>query len=244
MRYLAFVSYDGSNYHGFQKQENVFTIQQKIENAFKNMTQQVVPIVSSGRTDKGVHAKRHPFHFDFPYDIEEKTFIEGLNKRLPLDIRIVSLKKVSDTFHARYRVKKKKYTYVIAKHPSTAFTQRYEVYVKNFDIEKAKEATTKLVGTHDYIAFTKLTKGKETVRTVDSIVVRETSKHYQFIFTGKSFLRYMVRSMMGVIIDIATHKKEIDIIDRLFNEKNRLLASKTAEARGLFLTNVYYKGVK
>lgn len=240
MRYLAIVSYDGSNYFGFQKQEKEITVQQMIERAFRNMTQQEVTIYSAGRTDKGVHALGQAFHFDFNEIEKMDLFIEGLNKRLPIDIRIIKIKKVKDYFHARFDAKKKTYTYTISKVPSSVFDARYEVYVKDFNIDVAKNCVLKFIGTHDFKGFTKYTEGKETVRTIDQIKVLETKTKIRFIFTGKGFLRYMVRSIMGTIIEVSTGKKDITLIDELFETKDRKKASKTAEARGLCLTKIYY----
>ncbi|MFA7422477.1 MAG: tRNA pseudouridine synthase A, partial [Acholeplasmataceae bacterium] len=146
MRYLAVVSYDGTKYHGFQSQTNALGIQAVIEKAFRLMTQTVIKIHSAGRTDKGVHAIAQTFHYDSDLNLELDNWLR-VNDRLPLDIRIKSIKIVSDDFHARHSAKSKKYRYVIAKQPSTVFNANYEVYIKNLDIEPIKKAIPFFIGT-------------------------------------------------------------------------------------------------
>jgi len=241
VRYLFTVSYDGSDYSGFQRQINANSIQTEIEKTLKNMTRIELTIHSAGRTDKGVHALNQTFHVDFPFEIDNfNIFIEGINKRLPSDIIIKKIKRVSNTFHARHNAKMRIYKYVIAKKPSNIYTQRFEVFVKDFNIELAKKAASKFVGTKDFAGFAKSNINKETIRHIESFEIKETKTHFYFTITGISFLRYMVRSIMGTIIEIATNKKDIEVIDEIFETKNRKLAGKTAPAKGLFLKSVIY----
>ena len=240
MRYMAIVSYDGTNYQGFQSQTNGLGIQEVIEKAFRLMTQTEIKIYSAGRTDKGVHALGQVFHFDSKIDIDPETWVRGVNDRLPLDIRIKKVKPVKPDFHARHSAKSKMYKYVIAKKPSTAFSKNYEVYIKNIDIEKMKNALPDFLGTHDFKGFCQHVEGKPTIKTIYKAEFKETKKHYIFQFHGNSFLKYMVRSMMGTLIQIGVGKKDPGIIKELLDTKDRLLVGKTAEARGLFLVKIYY----
>lgn len=239
MRYKAIVSYDGTNYVGFQSQVNRQGIQDAIEKAFRLMTQHTIKIVGAGRTDKGVHAFGQVFHFDSDLDLDVASWMR-INDRLPEDIRIKSIKKVKPDFHARHSSTSKIYRYVIAKEPSTPFTARYESYIRNFDISPVKEAIPYFLGTHDYRGFCQLVPGKPTIKTIYSIDVKETKKHYIFTFHGNSFLKYMVRSMMGTLIQIGLGRKEPEIIKTILEEKDRKLAGKTAEAKGLFLVKIMY----
>lgn len=239
MRYMAIVCYDGSCYQGFQKQTNGLGIQEVIEKAFRLMTQTEIKIHSAGRTDKGVHAKGQVFHFDSDLDIDEATWLR-VNDRLPLDIRVNKVKKVKSDFHARHSAKSKIYKYVIAKNPSTAFSKNYEVYVRNFDINRIRDVINDFVGTHDFKGFCQHVEHKPTIKTIYEVKLRETKKHYIFTFHGNSFLKYMVRSMMGTLIEIAIGKKEPSVIKEILETQDRSLAGKTAEARGLFLVKIYY----
>ncbi len=237
---MAVVSYDGTNYQGFQSQTNGLGIQEVIEKAFRSMTQTEVKIHSAGRTDKGVHALGQVFHFDSKIDIEPETWARGLNDRLPLDIRVKKIKVVKPDFHARHSAKSKIYKYVIAKKPSTAFSKNYEVYIKNIDIEKMISALQDFIGTNDFKGFCQYVEGKPTIKTIYKAEYNETKKHYIFKFHGNSFLKYMVRSMMGTLIQIGIGKKESFVIKEILETKDRSLVGKTAEARGLFLVKIYY----
>lgn len=239
MRYLAVVSYDGTRYHGFQSQMNAVGIQEVIEKAFRLMTQTPIKIHSAGRTDKGVHAIGQTFHFDSDLNLDIENWLR-VNDRLPLDIRIKSIKIVSNDFHARHSAKSKKYRYIIAKKPSSVFDSNYEVYVRNLDITPIKEAIPYFIGTHNFRGFCQLVKGKPTIKTIYQIDLKETKKHYIFTFHGNSFLKYMVRSMMGTLIQIGLHKKEPEIIKEILETQNRHKAGKTAESRGLYLLKIYY----
>jgi len=237
MRFLAIVSYDGTNYAGFQSQKNAVGIQEVIEKSLKNMTQTVIKIHASGRTDKGVHALRQPFHFDSDLDIDWLR----VNDRLPLDIRMISFKKVNDDFHARHDAKSKKYKYVLAKEESNVFKKNYEVYIRNLDIKPMLKAYPLLLGTHDFKGFCQYVQGKPTIKTIYNIDFKETKEHYIFTFHGNSFLKYMVRSMMGTLIEIGLHRKKPEVIIEILETQDRQLAGKTADARGLYLERVYYK---
>lgn len=241
MRYMAIVSYDGTAYQGFQSQQNALGIQEVIEKAFRLMTQTDIKIHSAGRTDKGVHAIGQVFHFDSEIDIDQETWIRGVNQRLPLDIRLKKIKKVKPDFHARHSATSKIYRYVIAKKPSTVFSKNYEVYIKDFDIEKVKPVLSDFIGTHDFKGFCQYVPGKPTMKTIFKVSLKETSKHYTFTFHGNSFLKYMVRSMMGTIIKIGLGRKDPSVIKDILETQNRSLAGKTAEARGLFLVKIFYK---
>lgn len=240
MRYQAIVSYDGTDYLGFQSQPNRQGIQDAIEKAFRLMTQTPIKIFGAGRTDKGVHALGQVFHFDSDLAIDEKSWLR-INDRLPMDIRITKIKQVSPDFHARHSSKSKIYRYVIAKEPSTAFTQRYELYVRNFNIEPVKEAITYFEGTHNFKGFCQYVKDKPTMKTIYKAEIKETKKHYIFTFHGNSFLKYMVRSMMGTLIEIGMGKSEPQLIETILQTGERSLAGKTADAKGLFLVKIYYK---
>ena len=240
MRYLVKVSYDGTQYHGFQRQTNAIGIQTVIEKAFRLMTQTVIHIHSAGRTDKGVHALGQMFHFDSNLPIDLNTWKRALNDRLPLDIRIISVKKVKSDFHARHHATSKVYKYVISKKPSSAFSKNYEVYVPNLNIVPIKEAISYLEGTHDFKGFCQYVKLKPTIKTIFSATIKETNQHYIFFFHGNSFLKYMVRSMMGTLIEVGLGKKKPTIIKDILDSKNRQLAGKTAEPRGLFLVKILY----
>lgn len=239
-RYKLTVSYDGSDYYGMQRLSNHDSIQKTLEKSIKRMTSKEVKVFVSGRTDKGVHALGQVVHFDFEALIEPNILTDGLNKRLPEDIRIIKSEIVKNTFHARHDAKSKEYDYVISKKTSSAFTQRYEVYFPNIDVSKLKEASKLLEGTHDFGGFTVTNELKPTEKTIYSIKVKETKTHIKIRFHGNSFLRYQVRRMVGLLVDVATNKKDISTINKIFETKDQSLAKNTAPAKGLYLVKVHY----
>jgi tRNA pseudouridine38-40 synthase len=240
MMYHAIVAYDGSSYYGFQRQNKQLGIQEVIEKALKNMTKQVITIHGAGRTDKGVHAKGQSFHFETEIDLDGETFKKALNKRLPETIRILSVRKTKKDFHARHSAKSKVYTFKLSKKPLTAFEANYEVYVKNLDFVLMQEASQLFIGTHNFLGFCEKVEGKPTVKTIYSIQWKHTKHKVSVIVHGNSFLKYMLRSMMGTLIEIGQHKKKMEVILQNLETPNRKLAGKTAPAKGLYLTKIHY----
>lgn len=235
------VAYDGSDYYGFQRLNKLPTIQNELEKGLKNMTSIPHFVFGASRTDKGVHAKAQVVHFDTKItEITTDTWIKGLNKRLPSDIRVVKAEVVSKNFHARHSVKSKKYEYRISKNESTPFTARYEVYYENLNWDIIKQVYKQLEGTHDFVGFAKYVEGKPTIKNLYQVNLRETKNHYIFTFHGDNFLRYMIRSMMGTLIEMAIGRKPIDTIEKIFTTNNRKLAGKTAPAKGLTLVKMFY----
>lgn len=241
MRFHAIVSYDGTMYKGFQSQKNALGIQEVIEKALKNMTQHNIKIHSSGRTDKGVHAIAQSFHFDSDLNIPEETFVYALNRRLPEDIKILKVKKVNESFHARHSAKSKKYLYKLSKNKLTAFQANHFVHIHDLDYDRMTEACQCFIGTHDFAGFAAKVEGKPTIKTIFEVKVYESKTRYYIEFHGNSFLKYMVRSMVGTIIEVGLHKKTKEDIILNLNHPDRKLAGKTAPGKGLYLKKVYYK---
>ncbi|MDR2822314.1 MAG: tRNA pseudouridine(38-40) synthase TruA [Acholeplasmatales bacterium] len=240
MRYLGFVEYDGTSYSGFQKQENKDTIEYQIERAILLMTMIETKISVAGRTDKGVHALNQAFHFDSTLDLSSEIWTTSLNLRLNNDIRIKRVLKVNSFFHARHSVDYKIYKYVIAKKPSSAFTTRFENYVKDFKVELVKDEIRCLEGTHDYLGYCKKNKlESNTVRTIDKIEIVEDINSYSFYFYGRSFLRHMIRIIMGLIIEVGRGTKDKKLINEVLLTKHK--EGYVASSSGLYLVDVIYK---
>ena len=244
MRYLMIFSYDGSNFSGYQIQKNKKTVQGEIEKAlFKINGNKIVKIHASGRTDRGVHAVNQKAHFDFK-ECNPTKLINSLNKILSDDIYIKDIKKVSDDFHARFNVLKKEYIYKINVGQYNPCMRNYVLqFNDNLDISKMQNAANYLIGEHNFKAFTKanLANSKEDfIRTIYEIDVKENKDEIILKFVGSGFMRYMVRNIVGVLLDVGTGKiKETDVLD-ILNSLNRQKASITAPACGLYLNQVYY----
>lgn len=243
MRYKGIISYDGSNYLGSQIQNNLPTIQYYIERALKNMTMQKVKTFFASRTDKGVHAKGQVFHFDFDVKIDSKTFVKGINKRLPLDIKLLKITKVKDDFHARHSAKSKIYEYLISKKETNPFNFRYKVYFGELDTSKMKEIIPYICGIHDFTGFSKTSKNEDRnpIKNLYDITLLETKNNIKLIYHGDKFLRYMIRSITSFLILVGKSERNIDDLNNLFITFDRKIAGQTAPSNGLYLKKILYK---
>ena len=243
MRYLMTFSYDGSKFYGYQKQPDKPSVQENIELALTKInSNNFVSISASGRTDNGVHALNQKAHFDLDRDINIDILRNSLNKLTSKYIYIKDIKTVTDDFHARFNVIRKKYTYKINLGEYNPIESDYIYqYNKNIDIKKMNIAIKKLEGKHNFKSFTKPNPEisdyeREIFET--SIVLKDNILSISFI--GSGFMRYMVRNIVGCLIEIGENKRNIDDIDRLFKCEDRKEAGIKAEACGLYLEDVFY----
>lgn len=243
MRYLLTISYDGSDFYGYQKQINQRSVQEEIEKVLSKILNQDTTISASGRTDRMVHAISQKAHFDTDKQIDIEKFRYSMNKILPKDIYIRSIEKVDDSFHARFDVKKKIYIYKLNMGEFDPHNRKYCFqYNKELDVSLLKEATKYFVGTHDFKSFSKTNRKKEDfIRTIYDIDVSEENNILILKFVGSGFLRYMVRNMVGALIAVGEHKIKPSDIEIILNKKDRSEALKTANPEGLYLYDVYYK---
>lgn len=244
MRYLMTFSYDGSKYNGYQKQPDVSSIQSVLEECLLKINgNKPVSIHASGRTDSKVHALNQKAHFDLEKGIDSDKLKHSLNSLLPKDIYVKNIIEVSDDFHARFNVVKKEYIYKINIGEYNPLEVDYVLQYNSYlDVNKMKEAINLFKGTHDFTSFTKANEEKETfVRTIyeASIDIQENILIVTFI--GDGFLRYMVRNMVGLLLEIGSLKKEVTEVTRLLSAKDRTEAGITALPNGLYLKEVYYE---
>lgn len=240
MRYLMNFSYDGSNFVGYQKQLKGRTVQNEIENVLKKITDEKIAIHASGRTDSKVHAKNQYAHFDTD-KLNKDSLKKALNSLLPEDTYIKNIIEVEKNFHARFDVLKKEYIYLINMNEYNPFERNY-VYQLNekLDVKKMKEASLYLIGTHDFSTFSKKDEEKEDkIRTIYNIEFNE-KENLEIKFIGNGFLRYMVRNLVGALIEVGKNKKEPIYIKEILQEKDRTKGSITAKAEGLYLNDVFY----
>ncbi|WP_440897146.1 tRNA pseudouridine(38-40) synthase TruA [Amphibacillus sp. Q70] len=245
MRFLATVSYDGSNYAGYQIQPDQITIQSVIESALKRMHKgKVVKITASGRTDAGVHAYEQVFHFDSQLMIPEANWKKALNAILPDDIVIKKVEQVADQFHARYSAKAKTYKYVIlnAEDPSP-FQTKYSTYIKQtLNVEAMNHACQHIIGEHDFTSFcaaNSYVKGSK-IRTISQASCTKKDPYLILSFTGNGFLYNMVRIIVGTLIEVGLGRRAPDSLREIIKSKDRGAAGKTAPAQGLYLDHVKY----
>lgn len=243
MRYKIEFSYDGTLFNGYQVQPKLRTIQKCLEDAVSYLNgQKKTQVVSSGRTDKGVHALRQTAHFDLEENITLDKIKRGLNSNLPEDIHIISVKKVKDDFHARYYVKRKEYIYKINIGEYNPLERNYIYqYNRKLNIEKMKEAIKCFEGTHDFTSFVSSEDERENkIRTIFETNIKLKKDILEISFIADGFMKYQVRNMVGLLLDIGKERKQIEDVKKIIDKRDRKLSSKTASPAGLYLKKVWY----
>ncbi|MDD3187185.1 MAG: tRNA pseudouridine(38-40) synthase TruA [Bacilli bacterium] len=241
MRYLLTFSYDGSAFFGYQKQKSKRTVQFEIETVLSKLFNQKVLISASGRTDAKVHANNQKAHFDVNKAFDCLKIKDSLNKMLPEDIYIKSISKVDISFHARYSVLKKEYLYKINVGEYNPFERNYVYQLnKKLDIEKMRLAIKDFIGENDYKSFSKSDyEEKDTIREIYKADIICEGSIITIDFIGNGFLRYMVRNMVGYLIQVGEGAKDCDV-SLVLSYKDRTKAGITAPPEGLYLNEVFY----
>ncbi len=243
MRILLTISYDGTEFCGYQIQPNKRTVEEELEKALEKLLGKRVKTVASGRTDSGVHALNQKVHFDSDAKIPPQKYAEALNSLLPSDVKVVSSKRVKSDFNARYSAKNKTYRYSLyfgkVENPMLS---RYKTLLKYpLDLEKIKSACKLIEGEHDFKCF--LASGssvKNTVRTVYSIKVVKKGNLLDFYVKGNGFLYNMVRIIVGSLVAVGEGRLTLEEIETAIKTGNRTLLGKTMPAKGLTLYSVTY----
>jgi tRNA pseudouridine38-40 synthase len=238
------IEYDGSDYHGWQRQKNDRTIQGEIEKALQTMTSKQVALIGSGRTDAGVHAMGQVANFSVETQLNAENFQRGLNSLLPADIVIKACKLVNRKFHARYDVKSKTYTYrIINREIPPAIGRQYAWFIpKQLDLEAMGHAIRYFIGFHDFKAFEGTGSPRSnTIRHVLNADLKE-EKHEYLVFEieADGFLRFMVRNIVGTLVDVGLLRLTPDDFKKILHSKDRNQAGLTAPPHGLFLMAVKY----
>ena len=243
MRYLIRFSYDGTLFYGYQRQPNLRTVEECLEKALYDINNhKKAKIISSGRTDKGVHAKCQTACFDLEISITLDKLKMALNSLLPDDIHVFSVEVVDENFHARYMVKEKTYQYILNMGEYNPLERNY-IYQLNrkLDVEKMKIAIKFFLGEHDFSSFVSNECVKDNYnRTIYDCSIEEDSDKLVLNFTGNGFMKYQVRNMVGTLIKIGLGKLDVDIIDRIFEDESLEKYVFTAPSEGLYLVKVDY----
>ncbi len=243
-RYMMKAEYDGTNYGGWQRQQNALTVQGEIEKSILKITEQACTIHASGRTDSGVHSHGHPFHFNLETRMPINKLQTAMNAILPADIRLSGVRKVAPEFHCRFDAVGKEYRYYIYNGPSMPpFERLYRhFYPGGLDLEAMQEAASHLVGRNDFAAFSANPHRDMhgTVRDVWDIELNKRGRLITVQVRGSGFLYKMVRSLVGYLLRVGAGQLEPARALEIFQSGIRTAEVPTAPARGLYLWEVYY----
>lgn len=244
MRILFTIQYLGTRYAGWQRQKNALSVQEVLESALSRLCNETVRVEGAGRTDSGVHALAQRAHADISILADSRGIILGANDLLPHDIRIVAAEPVADDFHCRFEASSKSYRYSVWNDPvADAFHFETSAHVAQpLDAARMDAAAAVLVGQHDFRAFTVMApEVSSTIRTVSRAGVKRDGRSVLFTITADGFLRFMVRRIAGLLIEIALGRLPLEAVaDAL---EPRFQASRwAAPAKGLTLVEIAYSG--
>jgi tRNA pseudouridine38-40 synthase len=243
-RYKCTISYDGTQFAGYQVQPNKRTVQGEIEKALRKLHKDVdVKVSASGRTDAGVHARGQVIHFDSPLGIPLAKWEVALNTLLPDDIAVVHTEIAADDFHARFDAKGKEYRYFVHRSGQRdPFKRHYAYqYPYSLEVEKINKAIPFLIGEHDFTSFCSAkTDVVDKVRVIRKIEMLEEGDMLIFRFVGNGFLYNMVRILAGTLLGVGAGDISPDSILDILEKRDRAYAGKTAPAQGLYLWEVHY----
>lgn len=247
------LSYDGTNYVGWQVQPNGVSVQQKVQDAFRKIAGVHVNVVAAGRTDAGVHAIAQVAHADYGGSIPVLGLRKGLNSILPDDIAVTGLQDVDPSFHAMRDAVGKRYLYrmVLSDGKVPLLRDRAWQMSGDLDIDAMREGSRELVGRHDFESFRAAGCSSpdaicdlRSIETVDSqefsLYLNGGGRAIDIAFEGESFLRHMVRNIVGTLVEVGQGRLAADGVKRILEQKNRRVAGICAPACGLYLVKVFY----
>ncbi len=245
-KYKIELQYQGTNYRGWQIQPHQVTIQETVSNALSRLAGIRIPVTGAGRTDSGVHAIQQVAHFHFPDKESVPDLKRALNAVLPWDIRVVDLAEVPGSFHARKSALKKRYDYrFYTGEVFPPFLHNLALHLNHgFRLKPAEKAASYLDGTHDFSAFTGAGSSVEDrVRTVSFSGFIKKGSDLTYRIEANGFLLYMVRNIVGTLIDVGCGRIEASDIPSILASLDRNQAGPTAPPQGLYLARIWYEDI-
>ena len=241
MRYFFEISYNGTNYHGWQSQANAIGVQQVVEEVFEKLFRKKIEIVGSGRTDTGVHCVQQFFHADLDHELDKPVIQQKLNSFLPKSISINSIQLVRPDAHARYSAIERAYEYRITRTKNPFYQDYAYHFFKELNIQTMNKAATLLVGELDFESFSKVkTDVNHFICDLKKAKWNETDDLLVFHIAANRFLRGMVRSIVGTLLDVGSGKISIKEFQQIVKSKDRKKAGMNVPACGLYLMQVKY----
>jgi tRNA pseudouridine38-40 synthase len=246
MKYALGIEYDGHEFHGWQAQDNLPTVQGHLEAALTKIAAQPIKVICAGRTDAGVHATGQVVHFETTAQREARAWTLGVNTCLPPTIAVRWIKEVEDDFQARFSATARRYRYLIYNHTlrSALFAKRATWYFYPLDAEKMQQAGQYLLGEQDFSSFRSSDcESKTPMRNVHSLTVTRQNELVVVEIQANAFLHHMVRNIVGVLLQVGAGFKEPVWAQEVLQAKDRRAAAETAPPEGLYLTQVIYPEV-
>jgi tRNA pseudouridine38-40 synthase len=237
------LAYDGTDFHGWQIQPNLRTVQGELKEAFQKLFNHDVNVFGSGRTDAGVHAHRQVANVQTIRTMERQAILWGANALLPREIRILSIDEVDPGFHARRSARSKTYEYRVWRGAVVSPFQCRYVYACRYPLfeDAMDRGTAHFLGTHDFTSFcATATEVEDRTRTIYEAKWDRSGEEWVFRIRGNGFLQYMVRTISGTLLQIGRGRLSVDQLPEIFAAKDRRLAGPSLPAHGLHLVEVEY----
>ena len=240
MRYFIEFSFNGTNYHGWQKQLNANTVQEELTKCLSVLLKEEVELMGASRTDTGVHAKQMFAHLDTSTTLNSDKIVTKLNSFLPNDIMVSALFPVKEDTHVRFTAVARTYKYYVSPQKDI-FNNNLHLVFKHLDIDKMNVACNYLMGEQDFTSFSKVNADTFTNNCIITKAVWEKEGDtFVFTISANRFLRNMVRSIVGTLLDVGTGKIEVEEIKKIIEKKDRCAAGTSVPAKALFLTEIKY----
>jgi tRNA pseudouridine38-40 synthase len=243
-RYFLKLSYDGTNYSGWQRQENAVSVQQTLEKCISVILREEIKMMGCGRTDTGVHASKFYAHFEVGEKLDDpERLLFKLNRFLPPDIAVHDFIEVGEKDHTRFDAVKREYKYFVHFNKNPFLKKTSYLSFQKLDVEKMNEAAKLLIKEGDFAAFCKAGgQNKSTICNVESAAWNWIGEEERIVFTisANRFLRNMVRAIVGTLFEVGSGNLSVDDFQKVIDSKDRAQAGGSAPARGLFLTDVVY----
>ena len=245
-RFKCVCAYDGTDFCGWQSQPNGMSIQDFIEKRLAQIFKRKIRIHGSGRTDSGVHADAQVFHFDACWKHSADTLLSALKCGYPDSLQILSVRRVPQTFHARYSAKGKRYSYKIREGHSAPKSTRYEWSIgrRKLDVKAMNSAAKLMLGTHDFTAFSANRGGgakENPVKTLFELEAKRSGSLVKITTRGSGYMYKMVRMIVGALVEVGLGKLSEGDIEDMLSAKARCSGKfQAAPAKGLTLEKVYY----
>lgn len=243
MRFALGIEYDGKQFHGWQVQPGLRTVQDELQKALSKVADRDIRVFCAGRTDTGVHASGQVVHFDVDVERNMRAWTMGVNSNLPKDACVRWVKPVDDDFHARYSAEQRRYRYLIFNHPHrpSLFQGNITWQYRPLDERLMRKAAQHFIGKHDFTSFRSVScQAKTAIRTIKKLSVSRRGDLIIIDICANAFLHHMVRNIAGSLIAVGNERHNIDWIKTVLQAKDRCAAAETAPAYGLYLVEVNY----